>query len=90
LCVATSLSVLADSPLFHLQRAQAQKEAGSGDTGGGWGGVIGAVDRRRLGAATHEGLQGRSRFVGYLPLFLFFWFFRLNNSTNNVRARRKT
>jgi hypothetical protein len=81
--------------LLRLERAQAQKEAGSGDTGGGWGGDIGAVDRRavdrrRLGAATHEGLRGRSGFVGYLPLFLFFWFFCLNNSANNVRAGRKT
>jgi hypothetical protein len=60
---------------YSLQRAQAQKEAGSGDIGGGWGSGTGAVDRRRLVATTHEGLQGRSGFVGYLPLFLFFLVF---------------
>jgi hypothetical protein len=56
--------------------------------GGGWGGGIGAVDRRRLGAATHEGLD--QVLWGTFLFSSFFWFFRLNNSANNVRAERKT
>jgi hypothetical protein len=81
--------------LLRLERAQAQKEAGSGDTGGGWGGDIGAVDRRavdrrRLGRQHMRGYGEDQVLWGTFLFSSFFWLFCLNNSANNVRAGRKT